>query len=81
MPPFLHTARWFHEGMDTALKPSKRRAARLIVESALIAGALCAPTVVPAAPPPLQLANDYDEVAVDVSRYWVSEKYDGVRAF
>jgi DNA ligase-1 len=35
----------------------------------------------PAAPPPLILANDYDDVEVDVSRYWVSEKYDGVRAY
>ncbi len=61
--------------------PRRAAAARLIVESALIAGALCTPAVVPAAPPPLLLANDYDDVAVDVSRYWVSEKYDGVRAY
>lgn len=27
------------------------------------------------------LANDYDDADVDVSRYWVSEKYDGVRAY
>jgi len=67
--------------MATAHKHSTRMTARLIVESALIAGTLCAPAVVPAAPPPLLLANDYDEAAVDVSRYWVSEKYDGVRAY
>jgi DNA ligase-1 len=67
--------------MDTAHKSPTRTAARLIVETALIAGTLCAPAVVPAAPPPLLLANDYDDVAVDVSRYWVSEKYDGVRAY
>jgi DNA ligase-1 len=66
--------------MDSTHKPSTRIAARLI-ESALIAGALCAPAVVSAAPPPLLLANDYDEASVDVSRYWVSEKYDGVRAY
>jgi hypothetical protein len=80
MPPFWYTLRWFHEGMDTAHRSSTRTAARLIVESALIAGALCTPAVVPAEPPPLLLANDYDDVAVDESRYWVSEKYDGVRA-
>jgi DNA ligase-1 len=67
--------------MDTAHKSSTRTAARLIVETALIAGTLCTPAVVPAAPPPLLLANDYDDAAVDVSRYWVSEKYDGVRAY
>jgi DNA ligase-1 len=33
------------------------------------------------APPPLALANDYEDVEIDVSRYWVSEKYDGVRAY
>lgn len=68
--------------MDAALKSSTRKAtARLIVESALVAGTLCAPTLAPAAPPPLLLANDYDDAEVDVSRYWVSEKYDGVRAY
>lgn len=34
-----------------------------------------------AAAPPLALANDYDDADVDLSRYWVSEKYDGVRAY
>ena len=53
-----------------------------MVESALIAGtALSTPSLAPAEPPPLLLANDYDDAAVDVSRYWVSEKYDGVRAY
>jgi DNA ligase-1 len=33
------------------------------------------------APPPLALANDYEDVDIDLSRYWVSEKYDGVRAY
>lgn len=48
----------------------------------IVAIAICAP--LPSAlatPPPLILANDYDEAEVDVSRYWVSEKYDGVRAY
>ena len=81
MPPLLHASQWFHDGMDTAHKSPTRTAACLIVETALFAGTLCAPAIVPAAPPPLLLANDYDDVAVDVSRYWVSEKYDGVRAY
>ncbi|WP_116807433.1 DNA ligase [Steroidobacter cummioxidans] len=55
--------------------------ARLIVESALVVGALSAPAMAPAAPPPLLLANDYDAAEVDVLRYWVSEKYDGMRAY
>lgn len=53
----------------------------LVVESALVAGALCAPPLASAAPPPLLLANDYQAAEVDLSRYWVSEKYDGVRAY
>lgn len=48
----------------------------------LLGAALCAP--LPAAypaPPPLALANDYEDVDIDLTRYWVSEKYDGVRAY
>lgn len=61
---------------------ARKKVARLFVESALIAGAaLSAPTLAPAAPPPLLLANDYADAEVDVARYWVSEKYDGVRAY
>lgn len=61
---------------------ARKSLARLFVETALIAGAaLSAPALATAAPPPLLLANDYDEAEVDLSRYWVSEKYDGVRAY
>lgn len=31
-------------------------------------------------PPALQLANTYHE-AIDIQKYWISEKYDGVRAY
>ena len=31
-------------------------------------------------PPPVLLANVYDN-DIDVSQYWISEKYDGVRAY
>jgi DNA ligase-1 len=34
-----------------------------------------------ASPPPLMLANVYDEGEVDLKEYWVSEKYDGIRAY
>lgn len=34
-----------------------------------------------ASPPPLMLANVYDESEVDLKEYWVSEKYDGIRAY
>lgn len=33
-----------------------------------------------AAPPPLQLANVYHD-EIDLTKYWISEKYDGVRAY
>ena len=48
----------------------------------LLGAALCAP--LPAAypaPPPLALANDYEDAEIDLPRYWISEKYDGVRAY
>jgi len=72
--------------MDSARRSHHRpaRAAlRIIVaESALAAGLLCAPIITAtAAPPPLALANDFDDAEVDLSRYLVSEKYDGVRAY
>lgn len=47
----------------------------------LIAGAICTPLSVTAAPPPLLLAKNYDDADIELSRYWVSEKYDGVRAY
>jgi DNA ligase 1 len=62
--------------MDIRNKP------RSITYCILFGAGLCAP--LPAAypaPPPLALANDYQDVDVDLSRYWVSEKYDGVRAY
>lgn len=31
--------------------------------------------------PAIMLANDYGAAAVDVADYWVSEKYDGIRAY
>jgi DNA ligase-1 len=50
--------------------------------SAFLAGCLlCVPTIAAAERPPLALANNYDEAYVDLSHYWVSEKYDGVRAY
>lgn len=59
----------------------KRVALSIVVESAIIAGAIGAPTLATAEPPPLLLANDYEDAVIDLSRYWVSEKYDGVRAY
>jgi DNA ligase-1 len=68
--------------MDTAHRFTTRKAATLLlVESALVVGTVCVPAPAQAAPPPLLLANDFDDADVDVSRYWVSEKYDGVRAY
>lgn len=70
--------------MDARHKPpglAKAISITLVVESTLIGAALCAPVLAAAAPPPLLLANDYDEAEIDLSRYWMSEKYDGVRAY
>jgi DNA ligase-1 len=54
----------------------------IVAESALATALLCAPAVAAyAEPPPLTLANDFDEATIDLSRYLVSEKYDGVRAY
>lgn len=60
---------------------TKSAAMTLVLESALLGGSLCAPALAAAAPPPLLLANDYDQADIDLSRYWLSEKYDGVRAY
>lgn len=74
--------------MDADHKPqitvagAARTVATVIAESALLAGILCVSLqTASASPPPLALANNYDDADVDVARYWVSEKYDGVRAY
>lgn len=65
----------------------QRTELRALVHSALLAslGTLCAPGVfsdaAAATPPPLMLANVFDEEIIDVREYWISEKYDGVRAY
>lgn len=65
---------------DTS-RPGRR--ASLAAGSTLLAGCLlCLPAVTAAAArPPLTLANNYDDADVDLSHYWVSEKFDGVRAY
>ncbi|MDY6948492.1 MAG: DNA ligase, partial [Pseudomonadota bacterium] len=70
-------ARHLRRGM----KGTKSAALSLVFESALLGGALGAPAIAAAAPPPLILANDYEQADVDLSRYWLSEKYDGMRAY
>ena len=53
-----------------------------ITYSILLSAAFCAPLPAAyAAAPPLALANDFDEADIDLSGYWISEKYDGVRAY
>lgn len=61
------------------------------VDKKALAGALCLGASVLSSPglaaqanpaaPPLMLANVYEDAAVDVRQYWVSEKYDGLRAY
>lgn len=50
------------------------------IVTAMLVLALCLPTLVMAAPPPVELVDVYHG-GVDLSRYWVSEKYDGVRGY
>lgn len=58
-----------------------RRSYPLITTASLVAGTWCMPIMtVLAEPPPLVLANDYEDADIDLPTYWVSEKYDGVRA-
>lgn len=60
---------------------TRRITAELIAKSALLGSTVVAATPVAAEPPPLLLANDYDEADIELSHYWVSEKYDGMRAY
>jgi DNA ligase 1 len=63
--------------MDAGRRPSPSIAA-----TSLLAGLLCAPIITASAePPPLALANDYEDADIYLPSYWVSEKYDGVRAY
>jgi DNA ligase-1 len=57
------------------------KAMTLVIAAALTGAALGTPVLATAASPPLLLANDYEDAHVDLSRYWVSEKYDGVRGY
>ena len=67
---------------STAINPPGVTSSGALTYCVLLSAALCAPwPETYAAPPPLALANDYDDADVDLSHYWVSEKYDGVRAF
>ncbi len=59
-----------------------RRASRAAGSTLLAGCLLCLSAVTAAAErPPLTLANNYDDAEVDLSHYWVSEKFDGVRAY
>jgi DNA ligase-1 len=53
---------------------------RGIVVVALLAWAAAWPCAVRAAPPPVELVDVYHG-GVDLSRYWASEKFDGVRGY
>jgi DNA ligase-1 len=58
------------------------KAAMAMVIAATLAGmAPAAAALATTTPPPLLLANAYEDAEIDVSRYWVSEKYDGVRGY
>jgi DNA ligase-1 len=52
-------------------------------DAMLVASLATVAPIVGATPasPPVMLANNYDAGAVELAAYWVSEKYDGVRAW
>lgn len=52
----------------------------LMVRWIAVAALALAPTLACAAPPPVELVDVYHG-GVDLSRYWVSEKFDGVRGY
>lgn len=66
-------------GMGPRHRPNRRAALRLLPALALPAGWLAAPAQA-AGKPPLMLANVYRE-GVPLADFWVSEKYDGIRAY
>src|SRR5690606_42158975 len=70
------------EGTDlmTMLIDKRALSSALCLGAAALSSPALAAQASPAAPP-LMLADTYDNAAVDVSHYWVSEKYDGVRAY
>jgi DNA ligase 1 len=53
----------------------------LMVTATALIGPCLLPSVYAAAPPPLMLANVFEDAAIDVRDYLVSEKYDGIRAY
>jgi DNA ligase-1 len=70
-------------GKISRVSQATGQAASRAAGSTLLVGCLLCFSAVAATAerPPLALANNYDEAEVDLSRYWVSEKYDGVRAY
>jgi DNA ligase-1 len=56
------------------------RPMRWITWIVFVAGLACAGPASGAAPPPVELVDVYHG-GIDLSRYWVSEKYDGVRGY
>src|SRR5690348_12544725 len=66
--------------MSSSCGETDMRPMRWIVVVMLAWSAVFAAPVRAAAPPPVELVDVYHG-GVDLSRYWVSEKYDGVRGY
>jgi hypothetical protein len=80
MPALLATRRCFDEsGNDGRTHMNICKKPYSLTYCILLGAGLCTslPTT-DAAPPLLALANDYEDVEIDLSRYWVSEKYSGM---
>ena len=61
--------------------PSSGRLLRSAISAVVLSCPMLTPAVEAAAQPPLMLAQIYESDSIDLAAYWVSEKYDGVRAY
>ena len=65
----------------SAARPSTARSPGLAAKWLLFWTLLCLVTLAPAAEPPALLLAETYRSGLDISRYWVSEKHDGIRAY
>lgn len=61
--------------------PAGAHAVRCAISAALVLCPISALPDSPAVRPALMLANVHERQTIDISEYWASEKYDGIRAY
>ncbi len=62
-------------------RPTTTRLLSYALSAAILAPTLAESASVAAFTPPLMLAQIYEPDSIDLDEYWISEKYDGVRAY